>query len=185
MYHITGLKKDIWRRTFNTWFKPVEMYWEYTNCLAVTGQSVERVPSFLLLCDYSAILGWPEVTNTNTTENQNEWVKDEEASLEQEMKVHEILHCTVTQKNNPRGQKVHLCTFFLRARRVKSTDSFIISSNTDVTLKLRRVHPAAQGITPNPETKSVLAALNHQKWLTTDTDIFRKHCVWSSSCATF
>lgn len=84
------------------------------------------------------------------------------------MKVHEILHCPVrerereekkgTQTDNPTGQEVHPCTFILRARRERSADSFIILSNTDVMLKLSRVHPAAQGIALKPETKS-----EHQK----------------------
>ena len=53
-----------------------------------------------------------------------------------------------TQTDNPRGQEVHLCTFILRARRERSADSFIISSSTDVTLKLNCVPPTAGGDHP-------------------------------------
>lgn len=68
-----------------------------------------------------------------------------------------------TQTDNPRGQEVHLCTFIHRAWGERSADSFIISSNTDVTLKLNCVPPTAGLITPKPGTKP-----NHQKGPATD-----------------
>lgn len=87
-----------------------------------------------------------------------------------------------TQTNNLKGQEVHLCTFILRAQGGRSVDSFIISSNSDVTLELRHAHLAALGIAPKPETQSVAAALSHHKWLTTDID---KNPAWTSTGTTF